>query len=59
MSPQAIAAATKEVLENNDLRSKLVKSGKKISEEIKEKDDYSQIFKIINDYRRIKSTWAL
>ena len=59
MNPQAIAAATKEVLENNDLRSKLVKSGKKISEEIKEKDDYSQIFKIINDYRRINSTWAL
>lgn len=59
MSPQAIAAATKEVLENNDLRSKLVKSGKKISEDIKGKDDYSQIFKIINDYRRIKSTWVL
>ena len=59
MSPQAIAAATKEVLENNDLRSKLVKSGKKIAEDIKEKDDYSQVFKIINDYRRIKSTWVL
>ena len=57
LDPYSIAKSVKILLENSTLRKNLITRGKEILEELNHKNEYNQIFFIINRYRKIKQTW--
>ena len=57
LNANEIASAVKKVLENESLRLSLIENGKNKLEEIEEKNEYSQIYEIIDKYRKLKLTW--
>ena len=57
LDPHSIAKSVKILLENSTLRKNLITRGKEILEELNHKNEYNQIFFIINRYRKIKQTW--
>jgi len=57
LDPKSIANAIKEILENQETKSNLIKKGQKKLEEINTKNEYTEFFDIVKKYRVIKKTW--
>ena len=54
---QDIANATTKIINDKPFRDKLIKKGTTRLEEIEAKNDFSNFFKIIDDYRKIQKLW--
>ena len=57
LNPESIAKGIKEIYEKEELKQNLILNGKKRLNEIEKRNEYKEIFEIIESYRKIKETW--
>ena len=57
LESQSIAKGIKEIFENTNLKNELIKKGEKKLNEIKDRNEFEDFFKIIKRYKELKKTW--
>jgi len=57
--PNTMAKGINDIIENKNLKNKLVDNGKKLLSSINVNEDFRNFFGIINKRKKIKSTWEL
>lgn len=57
LDPESIANSVKDLIYNKNLKENFIKKGQNKLKELNDKDEYSKIFDIIQQYRTISRTW--
>ena len=55
--PETMVAGIKDLINNNELKNKLVENGRKLLSSIDVNKEFGQFFEIIKKRRKVKATW--